>query len=596
MKKLVLLMNILFFVCFSIQLFAYDVREPNTTENKPRYVKGELIVKFKTTCNLKRIIEIFGEDIIITDTYSSPNIKKINLPDNMDETEALEMFRNDSSVEYANLNSICYAFYIPDDTYYSYQWNFKHINMESTWNIQKKGSEDIVVAVLDTGIAYEDYSIYRKAPDLLGTNFCYPYDFTNNDNHANDDEGHGTHVTGTICQTTNNKYGVTGIAYGVSIMPVKVLGYDGSGTSLSLVDGIYWAVNHGARVINMSLGWPYYVTPGKIVEDTIKYAYDHGVIMVAASGNDGVGTVSYPAAYPEVIAIGAINYNDFITLYSQYGYDLELVAPGGDWYDRNGDGYVDGILQETFEQPDYDEFNFYFFIGTSMAAPHVTGLIALLLSQQSSRTMSDIRNTLHNTTIDLGSSGWDMFYGYGKIDAYNALNYDRDGDGYSIDNDCDNNDSNVYPGAQEICDGKDNDCNGFIDEDLGTTSCGIGECFNITDNCIDGVEHECIPKSPIPEICDGLDNDCDGTIDEGVKNTYYRDQDNDGYGNPNITIQDCHSPSGYVSNNGDCNDNDPNINPGVPEICDDGIDNNCDGIIDCPKKNNNGGLCFIQSL
>jgi len=600
MKKLVLLASILLVICFNIQiLFASDfkVKELNTTKGKPEYVKGELIVKFKNTCSRKRIKEMFGENIKITDTYSNFNIKKINLPDNIDETEILELLRNNPLVEYANLNSICYSFSKPDDPFFKYQWNFNHINMERAWNIQPSGSEDIIVAILDTGIAYEDYGIYRKAPDLSGINFCYPYDFINNDNHANDDEGHGTHVTGTICQTTNNNYGVSGMAYGISIMPIKILNSYGSGTSLSLIDGIKWAVDHGSKVINMSLGWSPYTNPGKVVEEAIKYAYEHGVVMVAASGNDMVGTVSYPAAYDEVIAVGAINFNNLITLYSQFGDKQELVAPGGDWYDMNSDGYIDGIIQETFDKPSYSNFKFLFYCGTSMAAPHVTGLISLLLTQQPSRTIVDIRNILHDTSIDLGSSGWDMFYGYGKIDAYNALNYDRDGDGYSIYDDCDNNNSSIYPGAQEICDELDNDCDGLTDEGLTIDQDKDG--YSTPDSC-KGTRDDCNDNNSeinpgMIEICDGLDNNCDGQMDEDVENTYYRDQDNDGYGNPSITIQACSAPSGYVSNSDDCNDNNFNINPGISEICNDGIDNNCDDIIDC-TKNNSDDNCFIQSL
>lgn len=644
MKKFVLLVSILLVICFSTQiLFAsnFKVKELNTTEGKPTYVKGEIIVKFKTIHSRKRIREMFGENIEISNTYSNVNIKKINIPDNMDENETLEIFRNNPSVEYAHLNSICYAFYVPNDIYYSYQWNFKHINMEKAWDIQKKGSGDIIGAVIDTGIAYENYNGYEKPLDLSSKIFCYPYDFINNDDHANDDEGHGTHVTGTICQTTNNLWGVAGIAYGTSIMPVKVLDSNGCGTDLSTANGIIWAVDHGARIINMSLGFKTDQT-SDIPQTTnaMKYAYDHEVIMVAASGNDGIEGVSYPAAYPEVIAVGAINYLDDLTNYSQYGINQELVAPGGDSHDYNLDGYVDGIPQETFKKPNYDKFDFYFFTGTSMAAPHVTGLISLLLSQQPSRTIIDIRNILHKTSKDLGSSGWDKYYGYGRIDAYNALNYDKDGDGFSIDEDCDDNNKNInpnsteicngvddncdglmlideidsdndgfmicngdcddtdintYPGSLETCDNKDNDCDGSIDEEL-TQTC-ITTCGDGTETCVEGEWVNCTAPNPSEEICDDIDNNCNGQIDEGVKNLYYKDQDNDGYGNSNNTIQTCSAPSGYVSDNTDCNDNDSNINPGMSEICDDGIDNNCDGIIDCPENNDSDdGNCFVQSL
>ncbi|RLE15192.1 hypothetical protein DRI96_00280, partial [Candidatus Aerophobetes bacterium] len=317
-------------------------------------------------------------------------------------------------------NYIVHAYWIPNDPYYSYQWHLTQINMPSAWDIEKGGSSNVIVAVLDTGVAYEDYGSYKQAPDLAGTNFVSGYDFVNDDSHPNDDNGHGTHVTGTIAQTTNNGVGVAGVAFNCSIMPVKVLDAQGSGTHQQVADGLYWAVNNGAKVINCSLGGTYGSTT---LYNAIKYAYDHGVIIVAAAGNDGSSSISYPAAYDECIAVGAVRYDKTRAYYSNYGTGIELMAPGGDTsVDQNGDGYVDGVLQQTFSGGDPTNFSYWFWQGTSMATPHVTGIVALMLSHGATG-IENIRNILHSTAEDLGDPGYDNEYGYGLVDAAAALSY-----------------------------------------------------------------------------------------------------------------------------------------------------------------------------
>lgn len=394
-----------------------------TPENASQYAAGEILVKFKDVVTSKQIGSInstYGTSVM----YSSPytGFKRIKIPPDKTVPEMVELYRENILVEYAEPNYIAYAYWTPNDPLYSYQWHFPLINMPSAWDIDPGGNSGVTVALLDTGAAYQDYGPYQMAPDLAGTNFLPGYDFVNNDFHPNDDNGHGTHVSGTIAQTTNNSLGVAGIAFNCSIMPVKVLGADGSGTYQQVADGIYYAVDSGADVINASLGGSF---DSNTMYDAVQYAYRNGVVMVAATGNDNSPFIGYPAAYAEVIAVGAVDINKDRAYYSNYGIGMELMAPGGDTsVDVNGDGYVDGVLQQTFSGGDPTNFDYWFWQGTSMAAPHVTGLVALILSGGTSGIES-IRDVLHSTAEDLGVPGYDTVYGYGLIDAAAALSEAR---------------------------------------------------------------------------------------------------------------------------------------------------------------------------
>jgi len=282
---------------------------------------------------------------------------------------------------------------------------------------------------------------YEQAPDLAGTNFWVNsdeiadngvddhnngyvddingWDFINSDAHPNDDEGHGTHVSGTIAQTTNNNLGVAGIAFSTTIMPVKVLNAAGTGTYDIVAQGVYYAANNGAKVINMSLGG---TEPSTALENAVAYAHKNGVTVIAASGNANTSPCDYPARYDSyVIAVGATQYDESRAPYSNYGSSLDLVAPGGNTgVNQNGDGYADGVLQNTFGDTPVD-WSYWFYQGTSMSTPHVAGVAALLLAQYSTLSPDDIRQALQSTAEDLGDPGWDQYYGWGLIDAQAAL-------------------------------------------------------------------------------------------------------------------------------------------------------------------------------
>ena len=287
---------------------------------------------------------------------------------------------------------------VPNDPEYRKQWNFRNINVESAWD-QTKG-EEIKIAVIDTGVT--------KVPDLKSTKFIPGYDFVNDDNNPEDDNGHGTHVAGVIAQSTNNGYGVAGIAHLAQIMPLKVLSANGGGTVADIAEAIKFAADNDADVINLSLGGG---GASRLLEEAIAYAHNKGVVIVAAAGNENLNAASYPARYPKVIGVTATDFEDAKAPYANYGAGVDLAAPGGTETNK--------ILQNTID-PSTGESVFAGFQGTSMAAPHVAGVAALIKAsgiEQPGEILDILKKSARPEKEDLLN-----YFGAGHLDAGAAVN------------------------------------------------------------------------------------------------------------------------------------------------------------------------------
>jgi len=337
--------------------------------------------------------------------------------------------RDSGDVEWSEPVSRMHSLSVPNDPYYEYQWNMAELDLGRAHGIAT--GQGVVVAVVDSGVSAgkDGYKNLMKGYDA----FAGDNDASDTDADKSSSGSHGTHVAGTIAQATNNGEGVAGMAPDARILPVRVFGYDASAGGITttteiVAEGIVWAADNGADVINLSLGG---YTDSQIIKDAVDYAYESGVAVIAASGNDGyTDTIAYPAAYPSVLSVGSVGVNGQVAYYSNQGKLLDVVAPGGDMTaDGNNDGVADGILQET--SLGGGKFDYALFQGTSMASPHVAGLAALLKSN-GLRSPDDIYEAITQSAKDLGGKGRDNQTGYGLIDPAAALKYKPTGKGRGV--------------------------------------------------------------------------------------------------------------------------------------------------------------------
>ena len=405
---------------FSVAIGQVELRERGRP-SLPSEIRREVADAFGA-----RRAEYRQDQILVRFRGDAKPFRAVAVPHARSVEDLLAEFRGRADIEYAEPDYIAYAFFTPNDPYLNLQWHLNNqtyggIHATAAWDINRGAG--VTVAVVDTGIAYENFGTsFVKAPDLAGTCFVAGYDFINNDSHPNDDNSHGTHVAGTVAQTTNNGVGVAGLAFESCLMPVKVLDRNGSGSYSAVSNGIRFAADNGAKVINLSLGGS---VPSATLESAVQYAHGKGVTVVAAAGNENSSAPSYPAAYDAyVISVGATRFDEARAPYSNFGPSVDVVAPGGDTaVDQNADGYGDGVLQNTFNPNTKNarDFGYWFFQGTSMATPHAAALAALVISNGNAVTPDNVRTALQSTADDLGPAGRDDTYGWGLINAPSAL-------------------------------------------------------------------------------------------------------------------------------------------------------------------------------
>lgn len=318
----------------------------------------------------------------------------------------------------------------------SAQWNFTGpfgVDAPDAWQnmiaAHAPGGRGVIIAVLDTGVAYANHGKFRRSPDLKATSFVRGYDFVDHDPYPEDREGHGTHVASTIVEATNNAYGLTGLAYGARVMPIRVLDSQGEGDASTIAEGVRYAVDHGAQIINMSLEFTDVVASDiPTLISAMRYAHNRGVLIVGAAGNEADHKVDYPARSPYVLAVGATTEHGCLSEFSNTGPGLDLVAPGGgaDAVENDPDCMPDNATGHDIYQVTYTSaLTRHFGIpggykGTSMAAPHVAATAALIIASRvigNHPTPNEIRDRLEATATDLGPTGYDHRYGWGLIDA-----------------------------------------------------------------------------------------------------------------------------------------------------------------------------------
>ena len=434
------------------------------------YVRGSIIVKFRagTGVEAERAM-LAAVDGSTTRALSYTDFDLVAIDPSADPEAVARQLDAQPDVEYAQARYLVRPMFVPNDPLYSRQWNYPAIDMERAWDINQGASPSVIVAVLDSGVAYRPAVVrynarafrivggpsfpalgpidvpFAAAPDLGPPDrFVSPRDFIWDTALPLDLDGHGTHVAGTVGQATNNSVGVAGMAFNVRIMPVKVIAGDwdfifGSpfqGTDDVVARGIRYAVDNGAKVINMSIGRT--GSPAPVVQEAIAYAVRQGAFVTVAAGNefeDGNPIERLAEFAPQIdgmVSVGAIGRDKLRAFYSSTGSYIELVAPGGNSRQGGRDGQ---ILQQTYDlslietylsgpaqyrAPRFDTFTYDAFQGTSMAAPHVSGFAAMLI-QQGITSPAAIEAAMKRYATDLGPSGRDNEYGHGLINPRSSL-------------------------------------------------------------------------------------------------------------------------------------------------------------------------------
>jgi thermitase len=378
------------------------VQTGHDNEKASHYYEHEIVVHFPEPMSDKKLMRISSE--IHSNWIRKMGYAYVFHADQMNYPELKTYFTNQHKPNYVephylyltndiqSKSSTTVSPIIPNDLLFSkYQWNLPAIETSKGWDLSK-GSTDVVIAVVDTGADLEH-------PDLKGS-LVQGYNVIDPSKPPTDDVGHGTHVSGIIGAVVNNNEGVAGISWYNKVMPIKALDSSGAGTTYSVAEGIIWAADHGAKVINMSLG---NYADSEFLHDAIKYAYNQDVVIVAATGNDNTERPGFPAAYPEVFAVSATDSNMKRASFSNYGDYIDVVAPGAS-------------IASTYLDNQYAALS-----GTSMASPHVAALAGLIRSRNSNLNNEEVMRLMRESVVDLGTKGRDQYFGYGQVDIYKAL-------------------------------------------------------------------------------------------------------------------------------------------------------------------------------
>jgi serine protease len=435
------------------------------SDRERSYVPGQVIVKFRDGASTSARLSVMSEvraSASLRPSYA--NFDLVEISRDQDAEEVARSLSRQPDVEYAQARYKVRPYFVPNDpSYRRYQWNLQALDMEKAWDINPGATANITVAVIDTGIAYQDALVryrarafrddsgveypalgpvdipFAAAPDLKSAGrFVAPHDFIWNDDTPFDLDGHGTHVSGTIGQLTNNNLGEAGMAFNVKLMPVKVIDTDwdfifaspNEGTDDVVARGIRYAADNGAKVLNMSIGRT--GPPAPVIEDAIRYAVSKGAFVAIAGGN-GFEKGNETEVVAEIasrvdgaVSVAAVDRNLNRAYYSTTGSWIELAAPGGAFRQFGVEG---GVIQETYDldlsetfdlppskysAPRFDAFDDLFFTGTSMATPHVSGLAALLM-QQGITSPAAVEAAMKRFAVEKGATGRDNEYGFGLI-------------------------------------------------------------------------------------------------------------------------------------------------------------------------------------
>jgi thermitase len=362
---------------------------PTFTRNATGFAAGDVIVKFKRGVDapgMTRAEAAAGAHLLHTIPQLGVRVVSVAVGH---EDGAVAALRANGSVAYAERDGRAEATDTStNDPYYMSQTStsISQVRAPAAWDVTT-GAPGFVVAVVDSGVS--------SHPDLAGK-LLPGWDYVNNDNNPADDNGHGTMVSGLLAAATNNATGIAGLCWSCQILPVKVLDAGGSGTYSNIASGITYAADHGAKVINLSLGGS---SASSTLQGAVTYAVGKGATVVAASGNNACDCVLYPAAYPNAIAVGAVDGTNVKSTYSNYGAALDVVAPGTNWA-------TSSVTQSGYAA----------FAGTSSATPVVSALVALTLSVAPNLSPTQLATVLESSALDLGAVGWDSSYGAGEVD------------------------------------------------------------------------------------------------------------------------------------------------------------------------------------